>query len=94
MKPHPTSGRRTVGELLVELIVPAPLFAPPEEVATAGGTDRLSFEHLYPLCYLSQDMANGREQVRGSANTPASYKAVVELLLHLTDLYTRVLTRG
>ncbi len=91
VKPDPSSGRRTVGELLVELLGLAPLFAPPEEVAIAGGTGRLSFEHLYPLCYLSQDMVDGGEQVRGT-NTAASYKAVVELLLHLTDPYTRVLT--
>ncbi|BAJ25858.1 MULTISPECIES: hypothetical protein [Kitasatospora] len=93
VKYDPSGKQRRVGDVLLELLGLAELFAPPEAVAvSSAGAGRLSFEHLYPLCYLSQDMVDGGELVRGGANSASSYKAVVELLLHLTDARTRILT--
>lgn len=44
------------------------------------------------MCYLTQDLVDGSESVRGKANTAQSYRTIVELLLGLTDGPMRVLT--
>jgi hypothetical protein len=91
VKPDASSGRHGVGELLLVLLGLSELFAPPEATALTAQAGRPAFGHLYPLCYLSQDMVHGGKSVRGSANSASSYKAVAELLPHLTDAHTRVL---
>ena len=86
------SDRRIVGEVLLHLLGLAEMFAPPSAVALLGAGARLTFEQLYAMCYLTQDVVDGSESVRGKANTAQSYRTIVELLLGLTDGPMRVLT--
>ncbi|MFB7407338.1 ATP-binding protein [Streptomyces sp. NPDC056202] len=86
------SDRRTVGEVLLDMLGLAEMFAPPSAVALLGAGARLTFEQLYAMCYLTQDLVDGSESVRGKANTAQSYRTIVELLLGLTDGPMRVLT--
>ncbi|OKJ45953.1 hypothetical protein AMK27_40055 [Streptomyces sp. CB02009] len=86
------SDRRIVGEVLLDLLGLAEMFAPPSAVALLGAGARLTFEQLYAMCYLTQDLVDGSESVRGKANTAQSYRTIVELLLGLTDGPMRVLT--
>lgn len=86
------AGRRTVSEVLLELLGLTEMFAPPSAVALLGAGARLTFGQLYAMCYLTQDVVDGSESVRGKANTAQSYRTVVELLLGLTDGPMRVLT--
>ncbi|MEU9330864.1 AAA family ATPase [Streptomyces canus] len=86
------SDRRIVSEVLLDLLGLGEMFAPPSAVALLGAGARLTFEQLYTMCYLSQDVVDGSESVRGKANTAQSYRTVVELLLGLTDGPMRVLT--
>ncbi|OKJ92701.1 hypothetical protein AMK26_34680 [Streptomyces sp. CB03234] len=81
-----------MGEVLLELLGLAEMFAPPSAVALLGAGVRLTFEQLYAMCYLTQDLVDGSESVRGKANTAQSYRTIVELLLGLTDGPMRVLT--
>ncbi|QOV41248.1 AAA family ATPase [Streptomyces ferrugineus] len=90
--PQPDSDRRVVGEALLDLLGLSELFAPPTAVALLGNGARLTFAQLYALNYLSQDMVDGTESVRGQANTAQSYKTIVELVLGLIDAEMRVLT--
>jgi hypothetical protein len=90
--PQPDGDRRVVGEVLLDLLGLSELFAPPTAVALLGSGARLTFAQLYALNYLSQDMVDGTEAVRGQANTAQSYKTVVELVLGLIDAEMRVLT--
>ncbi|MEV1092393.1 AAA family ATPase [Streptomyces microflavus] len=90
--PQPDSGRRVVGEVLLDLLGLGEMFAPPSAVALLGAGARLTFEQLYAMCYLTQDVVDGTESVRGKANTAQSYRTVVELLLGLIDGPMRVLT--
>lgn len=89
---QPDSDRRVVGEVLLDLLGLSELFAPPAAIALLGSGARLTFAQLYALNYLSQDMVDGTEAVRGQANTAQSYKTVVELVLGLIDAQMRVLT--
>ncbi|AZS89587.1 hypothetical protein ELQ87_39085 [Streptomyces griseoviridis] len=92
VEPKPDSDRRVVGEVLLDLLGLGEMFAPPSAVALLGSGARLTFEQLYAMCYLTQDVVDGTESVRGKANTTQSYRTVVELLLGLTDGPMRVLT--
>jgi hypothetical protein len=85
------SSCRVVGEVLLELLGLSELFAPPTAVALLGAGARLTFEQLYPLCYLTQDMVDAGEAIRGRANTAQSYRTIVALLLGLIDAEMRVL---
>lgn len=89
---QPDGDRRVVGEVLLDLLGLSELFAPPTAVALLGSGARLTFAQLYALNYLSQDMVDGTEAIRGQANTAQSYKTVVELVLGLIDAEMRVLT--
>ncbi|MEU5798720.1 AAA family ATPase [Streptomyces sp. NPDC047813] len=91
-EPKLDSDRRVVGEVLLDLLGLGEMFAPPSAVALLGAGARLTFEQLYAMCYLTQDVVDGTESVRGKANTAQSYRTVVELLLGLTDGPMRVLT--
>ncbi|MFF3277342.1 AAA family ATPase [Streptomyces chrestomyceticus] len=88
---QPDGDRRVVGEVLLDLLGLSELFAPPTAVALLGSSARLTFAQLYALNYLSQDMVDGTEAVRGQANTAQSYKTVVEMVLGLIDAEMRVL---
>jgi hypothetical protein len=88
---QPDSGRRVVGEVLLDLLGLSELFAPLTAVALLGNGARLTFAQLYAVNHLSQDMVDGTEAVRGQANTAQSYKTVVELVLGLIDAEMRVL---
>ncbi|MGW2864517.1 hypothetical protein [Streptomyces sp. NPDC001205] len=82
---------RSVNDFLLEVLGIGELFAPPEATALAGEGAQLTFAQLFPMCYLSQDVADGGESVRGPANSSASYQAVFQLVLGIIDAQLRVL---